>query len=106
MPGPIFLTPRGFGIDPVGPLARAVPEIWTADHSFNENVVSLRPLVSHVAVGALAAGSSVTRAFTACIRLPPPLAPAHRLFMRTEHAQALHDAEAVLRGGEAWWPSS
>lgn len=105
-PGPIFLTSQGFGIDPAGPLAQTVPEIWTAGHSFSENVVSLRPLVSYVAVGALAACSSVTRALTSCIRLPPPLAPAHRVFMRTDHAQALHDAEAVLGGGEAWWPTS
>ncbi len=103
-PGPIFLTPRGFGIGRHGALSKAAPEIWREHHVYNDNVVSLRPLLAHIADGSLRACSSVTSAFSSCIRLPGPLAPRHRVFLRADHAHTLHEARAVLAGGDAWWP--
>ena len=101
--GTIFNTPRGFAIERQGTLARIAPELWTEAHEYNEVLVSLRPLVASIALSTLEACSILVRAFASTIRFMPPVAPRHRVHLRSDHGKALHDASAVLRGGDCWW---
>lgn len=101
-PGPIYLTERGFGVARDGRLAKFVDD-WTDVHKFNENIVSLRPILAHLAVRSLLACDEAATSITSCIAVGPPMAPGYRVFTRVEHGEALLRSEAVLHGADPWW---
>jgi hypothetical protein len=100
--GTIFMTDRGFGIARDSRLANLVGE-WTELQRFNENVLSLRPALAHLAVGSLYVCEAATNSITSCIQVRPPIAPGYRVFTRAPHAPALLRAQEVLRGADPWW---
>ncbi len=101
--GPIFVTERGFGITHDGALARILRDEWQDDHKFNDNVVSLRPLLAHITVGCLYVCEEATNSVASCIGVLKPIAPGYHVFTRVQHAEALLRAQEISHGGDAWW---
>lgn len=101
--GPIFVTDKGFGISRDGALARMLRDEWNDDHSYNDNVLSLRPLLAHVSVGCLYVCEEATKSVASCIGVLKPIAPGYRVFTRVQHGEALLRAQEILHGGDAWW---
>ncbi len=101
--GPIYVVPRGFGVGRKEALARALPTVWKPEHAHNEHVLSLRPLLAHIALQALYSCNTLASAMLKSFAMPPALAPAHRVFYRMPHADALLRAQGVLGGVGGWW---
>lgn len=101
--GPIYVSDKGFAISPTEPLYHAVEHIWQDAHRLNENVVSLRPLLAHIALNVVYACNAAVAACSASVEFPAELAPGYRVFVRTEHGAALVRAQEVLRGASPWW---
>jgi hypothetical protein len=78
-------------------------QIPAPDHFHNENLVSLLPLVAHLVVGTIGACNAVAQSFARQLRLPPEIAPGHRVFVRDPHNEALAWMQSVRDGGSPWW---
>ena len=98
----VMTTDRGFVI---GRLERGFDSLpmWKPEHTYNENVVSLRPALAYLVVTTLYACNAFAGALESMFAFPPDLAPGHRLFIRSVHGEALVRAQAVLRGSSPWW---
>jgi hypothetical protein len=98
----VLTTERGFVI---GRLERGFDSlpIWKPEHSYNESTVSLRPALAYLVVTTLYKCNAFAGVLGQTLEFPPDLAPDHRLFIRSAHGGAMVRAQAVLRGGSAWW---
>jgi hypothetical protein len=98
----VFCTPRGFAIDRAAPHFAALP-VWAPEHTYNENLVSLRPLLAHLILTTLYLCNGFGDALSRFIVLPDDIAPGYQVFLRSTHGAAMTRTQAVLRGGPAWW---
>jgi hypothetical protein len=72
-------------------------------HAYNENLMSLLPLLAHVVLGTIETCNELVLAFGKQIALPPELAPGYRVFVRGPHNEALGWMRSVREGGSPWW---
>lgn len=72
-------------------------------YSYNENLVSLSPWLSHIVLGTIDACNGIVSAFSAVIALPPEIAPGYKIFIRDPSGNSLINALDVEKGGSPWW---
>ena len=103
--GPIFVTDKGFGIARDGALAKMLRDEWRDDYSFNDNVLSLRPLLAHVSVGCLYICEEATESLASCIGVLKPIAPAtacsRASSMERRCSEPRRSSTAATHGGPA-----
>jgi hypothetical protein len=98
----VFVVPRGFAIGRKEPLFAKLP-LDKPEYAYNENLVSLRPLLAHLVMTTIYICNGFGAALPKVIGFPPDLAPDHHIFARTVHGAALARTQAVLNGGAVWW---
>lgn len=101
----IFDTESGYCVDKTQS-PYCLFDVWTPAHVYNQNLVSLRPLVAHVLFTAIDSAWALMSSLSNVIRFPEPLAPGYRVFSRTQHNDALLTALRVTKGELAWWGPS
>ncbi|PXX96671.1 hypothetical protein [Halomonas sp. LBP4] len=101
---PVYDTERGWCVHRK---AKGISEfsVWTDEHRYNDNLVSLRPLLAHVVFGTISACGELVTSLARDIQFPPPIAPGHRIFVRGFHNEAITRLWEVHQGGSAWWAS-
>lgn len=97
----VFVTDRGFCVDPSSPAFSAFRAVLDG-YKFNDRLAALTPLVAHVVFNTIASCNAVMESFGSVIRLPDPIAPSHRVFMRGYHNEALLGLKVVFEGGSPW----
>lgn len=101
----IFDTERGFGLPSRGTPFDAMVN-WTEEDHINERVVSLRPVLGHVACNTIYACNNFTDVISRHIVFPPDIAPGYRYFARSYHNGALLAVQEVhRRTAKPWWAS-
>ncbi|WP_437304842.1 hypothetical protein [Sorangium sp. So ce388] len=98
----LYSTEKGFCIQKHMREFADLP-IWREEHAFNENIVSLLPLIAYVVLGTIEACNNVMLAFAREIVLPPEIAPGYRVFIRGPHNDALIWMQEVANGASPWW---
>jgi len=98
----IFVTDKGFCISSDERGFRNCP-IWNDSYKYNDNLVSLLPLLAHVVVATINACSELAVAFTREINFPPEMAPGYHIFVRSPYTSSLHQMLSVFKGGSPWW---
>ncbi|WP_210191245.1 hypothetical protein [Bradyrhizobium mercantei] len=100
-PGTIFVTERGFAVDPKSTLYCEFP--WTAEHHYNENIVSLMPWIANIVVKTIASCTDIVGALGHEIKLPDELAPGYRVLLRDPMNSALMRLLEAIDGKSVWW---
>ena len=98
----VFVVPRGFGVHKADPAIGNLP-MWKAEHQFNANVVSLRPVLADVVMNTFYTCNLFADGLVGIFQLPDDLAPNHAVFIRSIHAPALVSIQNVLKGSSGWW---
>jgi hypothetical protein len=97
----IFDTERGFCIRKDSRLLRAIPCKFS--HEYNENLVSVLPLLSAVIVQTISTCTSLVEAFASLIPLPEEIAPSYHVFVRGPNTSTLLEILEIHNGGSPWW---
>lgn len=100
----IFETERGFCVSPKSAPFSAFQ--WQTHHSYNENLVSLLPWLSHIILQTIGTCTALMSAFASLISLPEELAPGYRVFVRGPNNDALIQALEIQHGASPWWGPS
>lgn len=101
-PAHLFDTEKGFCL-PKTAYGFGELDFWKPEHSYNENVVSLLPLLAYVVLGTIETCNRIVSALAGQIVLPPELAPGYHVFIRAPHNEALLWLLHISQGGLAWW---
>ena len=100
--GHIFETERGFCVNPkIFPFCEF--DGWHPEHFYNENIASVLPWVAHTISQTIGTCDRLVQTFASIIQLPPDLAPAHFVFVRGPHNEALVEVVSIRAGGTPWW---
>jgi hypothetical protein len=99
--GTIFVTEKGFAVDPKSKLYAEFP--WSEAHRYNENIVSVMPWIAHVILQTIEACTEIVGAFGAEIQCPGELAPGYRVLLRDPSNPALGRLLEAARGERVWW---
>jgi hypothetical protein len=97
----IYATEKGFCIDPRSKYYGGFS--WKPEHSYNENIVSLRPWVAHVVLRTIEACSEIISSLASEVAFPAPIAPAHQIYIRDPASKALIRLLQVDQGNLIWW---
>ncbi|MGA2054696.1 MAG: hypothetical protein ABSG88_05265 [Bradyrhizobium sp.] len=97
----VFATEKGFCVDPRSKYYNGF--VWKAEHYYNENIVSLRPWIAHTVFRTIEACSETMSAFACDVPFPPPIAPAHKIYIRDPANKALVRLLQVDKGDLIWW---
>lgn len=101
-PSQLFDTDKGFCL-PKAAYGFGELDFWKPEHSYNDNVVSLLPLLAYVVLGTIETCNNLVNALAAQIVLPPEIAPGYRVFIRAPHNEALLWLLHISQDGLAWW---
>lgn len=93
--GTVYRTETGHGVRRDGKLAGMTP-ILREEHSYNEVVVSLRPILANLVRSTLDACNQFARAFTEVIGFGESMMPRHLYYLRTPHSHALAAALQLI----------
>lgn len=97
----VFATEKGFCVDPKSKYYSGFP--WKPEHHHNENIVSLRPWIANVVLRTIEACSEIMSSLASEIPFPPPIAPAHQIYIRDPANRALIRLLQVDKGELVWW---
>lgn len=97
----VYATERGFCVDPKAPYFRDF--LWSEEHHYNENLVTLVPWVAWLVAGTLEACSDIIQSLAGQIEFPPPLAPGLYVFLRDPCNPALMRLVEAAQGPHHWW---
>jgi hypothetical protein len=101
-PDMVTVSDRGFCV-PNSAFGFGDSPFWKPEHQENEHCRSLLPLLAHVALGSILSCGQLMAAFAKQVKLPPAIAPRHRVFVRGPHNEALIWLLHVADGGSPWW---
>jgi hypothetical protein len=97
----VFATEKGFCVDPRSKYYGGF--LWKPEHYYNENIASLRPWIANVVLRTVEACSEIMSSFASEIPFPPPIAPAHQIYIRDPANKALIRLLQVDHGNLIWW---
>lgn len=100
-PDSVYITERGFCVDPKSQYFRDFP--WTDEHHYNENIVTLVPWVARLVSQTLEACSDIILTLGGQFEFPPPMAPNYRLFVRDPANPALTRLIDATQNPKYWW---
>lgn len=94
--GTVFMVSNGTAVSKTSRLAGMTPQL-RSEHDYNQNLVSLRPVIANLVFSTLQAFNEFVAAFASVIKFPESMMPEHRYFLRCPHMPALAAAHAVHR---------
>jgi hypothetical protein len=97
----VYATEKGFCVDPRSKYYGGFA--WKSEHYYNENIVSLRPWIANTILRTIEACSEIMSSFAIEIPFPPPIAPAHQIYIRDPANKALVRLLQVDHGNLIWW---
>ncbi len=97
-PSTIFVTEKGFCIRGDSPEFQLF-DIWKNEHWENQDLVSLKPLISYLVTQTIVICDGLIDAFARNICFPEEIAPGYKIFVRGFHNGAL---TRLIRNGP-WW---
>lgn len=100
--GTVYDTSCGFCVDPSEPPFDGF-DGWLDAHHFNERLVTVLPWVAHLIASTMGACDDLARAFAGIVRLPGPVAPGYRIFVRAPTTSYLFDIVEVAHGAPGFW---
>ena len=100
--GLVYCTERGFCAHRESKAFRGY-DGWSDAHRYNETLVSILPWIADLVLRTIGACNALINAFAETIRLPPPLAPGYRVFVRGPCTAALMHVLRVFEGASPWW---
>jgi hypothetical protein len=99
---PIFVTEKGFCVSPRDkPFADFT--FWNEGHYYNENLVSLLPLVTLIVSGTVGACNDLLSAFASDVKFPSEIASGYRVFIRDPAGEAILKLLTAEKGEMIWW---
>ncbi|MFG1187347.1 hypothetical protein [Xanthobacter aminoxidans] len=97
----VFATEKGFCVDPKAPAFSEF--LWTDEHRYNENLVSLIPWIANIIFGTIDACNRIVGSFASMIAMPREMAPGYRVFIRDPANVGLLQLADVINKKRFWW---